>query len=36
MRLIHWLRGLLLIAIGLILPDYLLDPDPPWWRRYDR
>jgi len=30
-----WLKSLLVIAIGMILPDYLLDPNPPWWRRYD-
>jgi hypothetical protein len=43
MRFLAWLRALpsrlkdlLVIAIGAILPDYLLDPDLPWWHRYDR
>jgi len=42
MRLFAWLRvlpsrlkSLLMVAIGMILPDYLRDPDPPWWRRWN-
>jgi hypothetical protein len=42
MQFLAWLRALpsrlkslLVIAIGMMLPEYLLDPDPPWWRKYE-
>ena len=35
MMLFRWLWDLLLTAIGLILPERLLDADSPWHRRYD-
>jgi hypothetical protein len=42
MRLIYRLRSLpscltwlLAYSVCLILPERILDADPPWWRRYD-